>query len=119
MREKLVGLKADVNLLKYEKQFFNAASPGFIYDLMPVWWFVAGGAECEVTGTSENELQCVLQSEEETHIVTNQGFHRSRFTFRSFSAGVKLNLRRPKQRTKERGLTFRKLLRARKLSPVD
>nr|XP_046273956.1 PKHD1 like 1, tandem duplicate 1 [Scatophagus argus] len=34
-----------------------------------------GRAECEVRAASENELQCVMQSEEETHIVTNQGSH--------------------------------------------
>ncbi|XP_037651430.1 PKHD1 like 1, tandem duplicate 1 [Sebastes umbrosus] len=36
-----------------------------------------GGAECEVKAASENELQCVLQSEEETRVVTNQGSHRT------------------------------------------
>lgn len=46
---------------------------------------VTGGLECEVTSASENELQCVLQSEGKTHIVTNQGSHSSRFTpFHSF-----------------------------------
>ncbi|XP_045915057.1 PKHD1 like 1, tandem duplicate 1 [Micropterus dolomieu] len=35
-----------------------------------------GGTECEVKAASENELQCVVQSEEKTHIVTNQGSHR-------------------------------------------
>uniref|UniRef100_A0AAX7VHS5 Polycystic kidney and hepatic disease 1 (autosomal recessive)-like 1 n=1 Tax=Astatotilapia calliptera TaxID=8154 RepID=A0AAX7VHS5_ASTCA len=35
-----------------------------------------GNAACEVTAASENELQCVVQSEEKTHIVTNQGFDR-------------------------------------------
>nr|XP_061786823.1 fibrocystin-L-like [Nerophis lumbriciformis] len=34
-----------------------------------------GGSECEVKAASENELQCVLKSEERTHIVTNQGVH--------------------------------------------
>ncbi|XP_068431576.1 PKHD1 like 1, tandem duplicate 1 [Clinocottus analis] len=34
-----------------------------------------GGAECEVTTASQNELQCVLRSEEKTHVVTNQGSH--------------------------------------------
>ncbi|XP_044027924.1 LOW QUALITY PROTEIN: PKHD1 like 1, tandem duplicate 1 [Siniperca chuatsi] len=34
-----------------------------------------GGAECEVKAASENELQCVILSEEKTHIVTNQGSH--------------------------------------------
>ncbi|XP_030003200.1 fibrocystin-L-like [Sphaeramia orbicularis] len=34
-----------------------------------------GEAECEVMDASENELQCVVESEEETHIVTNQGVH--------------------------------------------
>ncbi|XP_075995316.1 PKHD1 like 1, tandem duplicate 1 [Genypterus blacodes] len=32
-----------------------------------------GAAECKVTSASENELQCALESEEKTHIVTNQG----------------------------------------------
>uniref|UniRef100_A0A8C2XFR8 PKHD1 like 1, tandem duplicate 2 n=1 Tax=Cyclopterus lumpus TaxID=8103 RepID=A0A8C2XFR8_CYCLU len=32
-------------------------------------------AECEVKAASENELQCVLRSEEKTHTVTNQGSH--------------------------------------------
>ncbi|KAM3858592.1 fibrocystin-L-like [Diretmus argenteus] len=36
-----------------------------------------GGAECEVTAASENELECVMQSEEQTHTVTNRGSHRS------------------------------------------
>ncbi|XP_029299003.1 LOW QUALITY PROTEIN: PKHD1 like 1, tandem duplicate 1 [Cottoperca gobio] len=36
-----------------------------------------GGAECEVQAASEKELQCVMQSEEKTHIVTNQGSHRT------------------------------------------
>uniref|UniRef100_UPI003AACF14E PKHD1 like 1, tandem duplicate 1 n=1 Tax=Centroberyx gerrardi TaxID=166262 RepID=UPI003AACF14E len=35
-----------------------------------------GDAECEVTAASENELECVVQSEEQTHTVTNQGSHR-------------------------------------------
>ncbi|XP_011607160.2 fibrocystin-L isoform X2 [Takifugu rubripes] len=34
-----------------------------------------GEAECEVKEASENELQCILQAEERTHIVTNQGSH--------------------------------------------
>ncbi|TKS89105.1 Fibrocystin-L Polycystic kidney and hepatic disease 1-like protein 1 [Collichthys lucidus] len=34
-----------------------------------------GGAECEVKAASENELQCVMQSEEKKHTVTNQGSH--------------------------------------------
>ncbi|XP_054461971.1 PKHD1 like 1, tandem duplicate 1 [Anoplopoma fimbria] len=36
-----------------------------------------GGLECEVKAASENELHCVLQSEDKTHIVTNQGSHRT------------------------------------------
>uniref|UniRef100_A0A3Q2YMV4 PKHD1 like 1, tandem duplicate 1 n=1 Tax=Hippocampus comes TaxID=109280 RepID=A0A3Q2YMV4_HIPCM len=32
-------------------------------------------SECEVQVASENELRCRLQSQEETHIVTNQGSH--------------------------------------------
>ncbi|XP_039978517.1 PKHD1 like 1, tandem duplicate 1 [Xiphias gladius] len=36
-----------------------------------------GEAVCEVKAASENELQCVVQSEEKTHIVTNQGSHRT------------------------------------------
>ncbi|XP_059206673.1 fibrocystin-L-like isoform X1 [Centropristis striata] len=36
-----------------------------------------GGTECEVKTASENELQCVMQSDEKTHIVTNQGSHHS------------------------------------------
>ncbi|KAG7233114.1 hypothetical protein INR49_007467 [Caranx melampygus] len=35
-----------------------------------------GEAVCEVTDASEHELQCVLQSEEQTHVVTNDGSHR-------------------------------------------
>ncbi|XP_019729703.1 PKHD1 like 1, tandem duplicate 1 [Hippocampus comes] len=34
-----------------------------------------GESECEVQVASENELRCRLQSQEETHIVTNQGSH--------------------------------------------
>ncbi|KAM8840499.1 PKHD1 like 1, tandem duplicate 1 isoform 3-T3 [Spinachia spinachia] len=34
-----------------------------------------GGLECEVKSASENELQCVLQSEGKIHVVTNQGLH--------------------------------------------
>ncbi|XP_042362122.1 fibrocystin-L-like [Plectropomus leopardus] len=34
-----------------------------------------GGSECEVKTASENKLQCVMQSNEKTHIVTNQGSH--------------------------------------------
>ncbi|XP_057684607.1 fibrocystin-L-like [Corythoichthys intestinalis] len=34
-----------------------------------------GDSECEVQVASEHELQCILQSQEETHIVTNQGVH--------------------------------------------
>lgn len=41
---------------------------------------VTGEAECEVKEASENELQCILQAEERTHIVTNQGSHHSRCT---------------------------------------
>ncbi|XP_030597029.1 PKHD1 like 1, tandem duplicate 1 [Archocentrus centrarchus] len=32
-----------------------------------------GNTACEVTAASEKELRCVVQSEEKTHIVTNQG----------------------------------------------
>lgn len=46
--------------------------------------FVTGGAECEVKAASEKELQCVLQSSEKSHTVTNQGSHSSRFTFQPF-----------------------------------
>lgn len=45
---------------------------------------VTGNAACEVTAASENELQCVVQSEEKTHIVTNQGFDRGSFMFLCF-----------------------------------
>lgn len=45
---------------------------------------VTGNAACEVTAASENELQCVVQSEENTHIVTNQGFDRGSFMFLCF-----------------------------------
>ncbi|XP_053190049.1 fibrocystin-L-like [Scomber japonicus] len=34
-----------------------------------------GGAECEVKSASDSELQCVVKSEEKTHVVTNQGSH--------------------------------------------
>ncbi|KAK9526506.1 hypothetical protein VZT92_015203 [Zoarces viviparus] len=34
-----------------------------------------GGVECEVKAATEKQLQCVLQSEEKTHVVTNQGSH--------------------------------------------
>ncbi|KAM6958720.1 PKHD1 like 1, tandem duplicate 1 [Aplochiton taeniatus] len=34
-----------------------------------------GGAECEVTRASNGELTCVVQSEEKTYTVTNQGSH--------------------------------------------
>ncbi|KAF0024292.1 hypothetical protein F2P81_023094 [Scophthalmus maximus] len=34
-----------------------------------------GGSACEVDAASVNELQCVMQSEEKTHVVTNQGSH--------------------------------------------
>lgn len=40
----------------------------------------AGEADCEVDTASENELQCVIQSEEKTYTVTNQGFDYSRLT---------------------------------------
>ena len=63
---------------------------------------VTGGVQCEVMAASENELQCVMQSDQKTHVVTNQGFDRSRFTI--LSEGVRLNLSRPKYRT-ERGLS--------------
>ncbi|KAK5854666.1 hypothetical protein PBY51_004842 [Eleginops maclovinus] len=36
-----------------------------------------GGAECEVEAASENELQCVMKSEEKTHMVDNQGSDRT------------------------------------------
>ncbi|XP_035847175.1 fibrocystin-L-like [Sander lucioperca] len=36
-----------------------------------------GGAECEVMAASENELQCVMQSDQKTHLVTNQGSDRT------------------------------------------
>ncbi|XP_071356429.1 PKHD1 like 1, tandem duplicate 1 [Trachinotus anak] len=36
-----------------------------------------GEAVCEVNAASENELQCVVKSEEKTHVVTNQGSHRT------------------------------------------
>lgn len=42
---------------------------------------VTGNAVCEVDVASENELQCVLQSEKQTFLVTNQGFDYSRSTF--------------------------------------
>ncbi|XP_056153970.1 fibrocystin-L-like [Lampris incognitus] len=35
-----------------------------------------GGVECEVMASSESELQCIVQSEEHTHTVSNQGSHR-------------------------------------------
>ncbi|KAK2830693.1 hypothetical protein Q5P01_018624 [Channa striata] len=38
----------------------------------------AGDADCKVEAASENQLECVLQSEEKTHTVTNQG---SDYTF--------------------------------------
>ncbi|XP_040908783.1 LOW QUALITY PROTEIN: PKHD1 like 1, tandem duplicate 1 [Toxotes jaculatrix] len=34
-----------------------------------------GETVCEVKAATENELQCVVQSEQKTHIVTNQGSH--------------------------------------------
>ncbi|KAM6899772.1 PKHD1 like 1, tandem duplicate 1 [Xenentodon cancila] len=34
-----------------------------------------GGADCDVVAASSSELQCVVQSEERTHVVTNQGSH--------------------------------------------
>ncbi|KAM3595703.1 uncharacterized protein V6R79_001361 [Siganus canaliculatus] len=34
-----------------------------------------GGADCTVKSASEKQLQCVMQSEEKTHVVTNQGSH--------------------------------------------
>ncbi|XP_061597205.1 fibrocystin-L-like isoform X1 [Cololabis saira] len=34
-----------------------------------------GGADCEVVAASQGELQCIVQSEETTHAVTNQGSH--------------------------------------------
>ncbi|XP_061682368.1 PKHD1 like 1, tandem duplicate 1 [Syngnathoides biaculeatus] len=34
-----------------------------------------GDSECEVRVASDTELRCVVQSQEETHIVTNQGVH--------------------------------------------
>ncbi|XP_054620387.1 fibrocystin-L-like isoform X2 [Dunckerocampus dactyliophorus] len=34
-----------------------------------------GESECKVNAASENELRCVLQSQESTHFVTNQGVH--------------------------------------------
>uniref|UniRef100_A0A8D0AIF4 PKHD1 like 1 n=1 Tax=Sander lucioperca TaxID=283035 RepID=A0A8D0AIF4_SANLU len=34
-------------------------------------------AECEVMAASENELQCVMQSDQKTHLVTNQGSDRT------------------------------------------
>ncbi|XP_039677098.1 fibrocystin-L-like [Perca fluviatilis] len=36
-----------------------------------------GGVQCEVMAASENELQCVMQSDQKTHVVTNQGFDRT------------------------------------------
>lgn len=56
-----------------------------MYDLTGFVLFcgVTGGAECEVKEASKNELQCVVKSDEKTHVVTNQGSHRSRFTFQS------------------------------------
>ena len=93
-----------------DKQHCNATALGFMHDLTHVLccFFLTGEAECEVKAASENELQCVMQSEEKTHIVTNQGSHHSRFTFRSFLQASKLNLRRLNQSTKERRLTYRK-----------
>lgn len=41
---------------------------------------LTGGAECEVEAASENELQCVMKSEEKTHMVDNQGSDRSMST---------------------------------------
>lgn len=61
------------------------AAPGSVYDLThTLCWFATGGAECEVKAASENELQCVMQSEEKKHTVTNQGSHHSRVAFQSF-----------------------------------
>ncbi|XP_024857831.1 fibrocystin-L isoform X2 [Kryptolebias marmoratus] len=41
----------------------------------PVNTVTVGGSDCEVVIASENELQCVVRSEERSHIVTNQGSH--------------------------------------------
>lgn len=42
---------------------------------------MTGDVECEVKDASENELQCILQAKQKTHIVTNQGSDDSRFKF--------------------------------------
>lgn len=41
---------------------------------------LTGGAACNVDVASENELQCVIESEEQTYTVTNQGFDYGRLT---------------------------------------
>lgn len=38
-----------------------------------------GSSDCEVAAASDSELLCVVQSEERSLIVTNQGFHLSTF----------------------------------------
>lgn len=64
-----------------EKQAMLQLASGLKHDLDILFRYVTGDANCEVKAATENELQCVMQSEERTHIVTNQGSHRSRFNF--------------------------------------
>lgn len=56
------------------------------------WLVVTGSRDCEVESASENQLLCIIQSEEKTHVVTNQGSHLSTFLFPSLC--VKQDLRR-------------------------
>lgn len=59
----------------------TVAGPIFTSDLTGLLlWFLAEGAECKVEVASENALECVMQSAEKTHYVSNQGAHPSRFT---------------------------------------
>lgn len=59
----------------------TAAGPIFTSDLTGLLlWFLAVGAQCKVEVASENALECVMQSAEKTHYVSNQGAHPSRFT---------------------------------------
>lgn len=67
-----------------EMSCYNATAQVWYMISQVLFWYVTGDAECEVKAASENELQCVMQSEEKTHIVTNQGSHHSRLTFQSF-----------------------------------
>ena len=64
----------------------------------------SGGTQCVVTSASDRQLQCVTQSEERNHTVTNQGSNPSTFNWRPLCLSLGLcqsDLQNEKQKNKK------------------